>query len=99
MALFAVTLTDQTTDVVDGADAYQLEGPLTTFFAFRSNRNVIDSWSVRLASYRTADIVAIRRSAETNDGGAARSVPIVAGGVVAAGVEAGSPLDAVLASA
>ena len=56
MALFAVTLTDQTTDVVEGADAYQLEGPLTTFFAFRSNRNVIDSWSVRLASYRTADI-------------------------------------------
>ena len=26
MALFAVTLTDQTTDVVEGADAYQQEG-------------------------------------------------------------------------
>jgi hypothetical protein len=64
MALFAVTLTDQTTDVVEGADAYQLEGPLTTFFAFRSNREVIDSWSVRLASYRTADILAIRRSTD-----------------------------------
>ncbi len=72
MALFAVTLTDQTTDVVEGADAYQQEGPLTTFFAFRDNRHVIDSWSVRLASYRTADIAAIRRSAERverdNDG-------------------------------
>jgi hypothetical protein len=67
MAMFAVTLTDQTTDVVEGADAYQLEGPLTTFFAFRSSRHVIDSWSVRLASYRTADIVAIRRSGETDD--------------------------------
>ncbi|MCP3992880.1 MAG: hypothetical protein GY724_27710 [Actinomycetia bacterium] len=64
MALFAVTLTDQTTDIVEGADAYQQEGPLTTFFAFEGGRHVIDSWSVRLASYRTADIAAIRRSAE-----------------------------------
>lgn len=97
MALFAVTLTDQTTDVVEGADAYQLEGPLTTFFAFRSNRNVIDSWSVRLASYRTADIVAIRRSADEADGAgerpAARPFPITAGGIEA------PRLDAVLASA
>ena len=98
MALFAVTLTDQTTDVVEGADAYQLEGPLTTFFAFRSNRNVIDSWSVRLASYRTADIVAIRRSADEADRAsadhlAARSFPIMAGGIEA------PRLDAVLASA
>ncbi len=64
MALFAVTLTDETTDLVEGADAYQQEGPLTTFFALRDNRHVIDSWSIRLASYRTADISAIRRSAE-----------------------------------
>ena len=63
MAMFVVTLTDQTTDLVEGADAYQQEGPLTTFFAFGSNRAVIDSWSIRLASYRTSDIVAIRRSA------------------------------------
>lgn len=67
MALFAVTLTDQTTDVVEGADAYQQEGPLTTFFAFRDNRHVIDSWSVRLASYRTSDIAAIRRSGSLGD--------------------------------
>ncbi len=63
MAMFAITLTDQTTDTVDGADAYQQEGPLTTFFAFTDDRRVIDSWSVRLASYRTADISAIRRNA------------------------------------
>lgn len=62
MALFAVTLTDNTTDFVEGADAYQQEGPMTTFFSFRGDRHVIDSWSVRLASYRTADISAIRRS-------------------------------------
>lgn len=65
MALFAVTLTDQTTDFVEGADAYQQEGPLTTFFSFQGGRQVIDSWSLRLASYRTADISAIRRSAVT----------------------------------
>ncbi|MEM7341439.1 MAG: hypothetical protein AAF467_22490 [Actinomycetota bacterium] len=64
MALFAVTLTDQTTDLVEGADAYQQEGPLTTFFAFGQNRQVVDSWSVRLASYRTANIEAIRRTAD-----------------------------------
>jgi hypothetical protein len=63
MALFAVTLSDQTTDFVEGADAYQQEGPLTTFFSFSGGREVIDSWSIRLASYRTADICAIRRSA------------------------------------
>lgn len=63
MALFAITLMDQTTDFVEGADAYQQEGPMTTFFAFQENRQVIDSWSSRLASYRTADITAIRRSA------------------------------------
>lgn len=70
MALFAVTLTDQTTDFVEEADAYQQEGPLTTFFSFRDDRHVIDSWSVRLASYRTADISAIRRSSTViNPGG------------------------------
>jgi hypothetical protein len=64
MALFAVTLSDQTIDVVEGADAYQQEGPLTTFFSLGDDRRVIDSWSVRLASYRTSDITAIRRSAD-----------------------------------
>jgi len=61
MALYAVTLADETTDFIDQADTYQQEGPLTTFFACREGRTVIDSWASRLASYRTADIVAIRR--------------------------------------
>lgn len=65
MARFTVTLTDQTIDLVEGADAYQQEGPLTTFFAFTGDRRVIDSWSVRLASYRTSDISAIRRTVAT----------------------------------
>lgn len=61
MARFIVTLADQTTEAIDSADAYQQEGPLTTFFSLRDERQVIDSWSVRLASFRTADISAIRR--------------------------------------
>lgn len=61
MASFEVTLGDHRVERVDGADAYQQEGPLTTFFALRGERQVIDSWSVRLASFRTADIVAVRR--------------------------------------
>lgn len=65
MAHFTVTLTDQSSDLVEDADAYQQEGPLTTFFAFSGDRRVIDSWSVRLASYRTSDISAIRRTVVT----------------------------------
>ena len=61
MASFEVTLSDRRVETVDGADAYQQEGPLTTFFALRGERQVIDSWSIRLASFRTADIVAVRR--------------------------------------
>ncbi len=79
MALFAITLVDQTTDFVEGADAYQQEGPMTTFFAFQENRQVIDSWSSRLASYRTADITAIRRSAPP---GLVETDPVTADGAV-----------------
>ncbi len=47
---------------VEGADAYCPEGPLTTFFCTGSNRQTIDSWSTRISSYRTADIVTIERA-------------------------------------
>lgn len=42
------------------ADAYQQEGPMTTFFRLDNQRRVIDCWSTRVASFRTADIVAVR---------------------------------------
>ncbi|MDA3039323.1 MAG: hypothetical protein O3C27_07290 [Actinomycetota bacterium] len=61
MARFLVTLADQQTEQIDQADAYQQEGPFTTFFAVAGERQVIDSWSIRLASFRTSDISAIRR--------------------------------------
>ncbi len=58
---FEIALANGETVTVAGADAYQPEGPLTTFFAAGSSRQTIDSWSVRVASFRTTDIVAVRR--------------------------------------
>lgn len=65
MASYQVTLSDRSTEQIHGADAYQQEGPLTTFFETGSGRCVVDTWSTRLASFRTADVVAIRRVAGT----------------------------------
>jgi len=61
MAHFNITLAADRTEVIADADAYQQEGPLTTFFAFAGGREVIDSWSSRLASFRTVDVLAVRR--------------------------------------
>lgn len=61
MAQFAVQLTKGETVYINEADAYQFEGPLTTFFSTGSSRQVIDSWSTRVASYRTADVLSIER--------------------------------------
>lgn len=61
MAQFAVQLSKGETITITEADAYQFEGPLTTFFSTGSSRQVIDSWSTRVASYRTADIISIER--------------------------------------
>ena len=61
MPTFEVMLRDRSVETVDGADAYQQEGPMTTFFRRGDGRDVIDSWSTRIASFRTADLLAIRR--------------------------------------
>ena len=58
---YEVTTADGTTEVIAGADTYQQEGPLTTFFRTEPGRRVVDCWSVRLASFRTAELVRIRR--------------------------------------
>lgn len=58
---------DRSVEVVDGADAYQQEGQMTTFFATR--RGVVDSWATRIASYRTAEILSVRRVATGPDVG------------------------------
>ena len=59
--VFEVTLADRTVELIDDADAYQQEGQMTTFFANGAGRQVVDCWSTRVASFRTADIVIIRR--------------------------------------
>ncbi len=64
MSTFVVQLTNDRTHTIDTADAYQPEGPLTTFFSTGSNRTVLDSWSTRIASFRTSDIIAIHRGNE-----------------------------------
>jgi hypothetical protein len=61
MASYEVTLKAGTTEEIANADAYQQEGPMTTFFRITSGRQVVDSWSIRLASFRTTDVVAVRR--------------------------------------
>jgi hypothetical protein len=61
MARYEVTLKDRTVEVIDEADAYQQEGPMTTFFATGPGRQVVDCWSDRLASFRTSEIMIIRR--------------------------------------
>jgi hypothetical protein len=59
---FEVTLTDESVERVDGADSYTLEGPLTTFFG-NDRPRPLDSWSTKVASYRTERISKIRRLA------------------------------------
>lgn len=71
MATFEITLRDRTTESVAGADAYQQEGPMTTFFALGEGRDVVDCWSQRIASFRTADILVVRRA---DSAGALRAV-------------------------
>jgi hypothetical protein len=56
-----VTLLDQKVERVHGADAYQPEGHMTTFFRTDGERAVVDAWSTRIASFRTAEILMIRR--------------------------------------
>lgn len=59
---FEITLDDESTERVDGADSYSLEGPLTTFYG-NDRPRPLDSWSVKVASYRTDRITRIRRLA------------------------------------
>lgn len=61
MSSYQITLKDRTTEQIDDADAYQQEGQMTTFFRNGSGRQIVDTWSTRLASFRTAEIIAIRR--------------------------------------
>ena len=61
MSSYRITLKDRSTEDITDADAYQQEGQMTTFFRTGSGRQVVDTWSTRMASFRTSEIIAIRR--------------------------------------
>jgi hypothetical protein len=58
---YEITLKDERTERIDGADAYAQEGQLTTFFRTDPERRIVDRWSTRLASFRTSEVMAVRR--------------------------------------
>lgn len=57
---FEVTLKDRSVERIEGADAYRHEGQFTTFFQTRDDRQLVDSWSLRIASFRSSELVAVR---------------------------------------
>lgn len=74
MATYEITLDDRSVEHIVDADAYQQEGQMTTFFRTASGRTVVDTWSTRVASFRTADVLVIRRldaSSARSDSGVA----------------------------
>jgi hypothetical protein len=76
---YQITLKDRSTERIDGADAYQQEGQMTTFFQTASGRTVVDTWSTRLASFRTSEVLAIRRLEDAM--ATSGPVPVPGGGV------------------
>ncbi|MDQ6783235.1 MAG: hypothetical protein M3063_07310 [Actinomycetota bacterium] len=67
MASFEVKLKDGTVEIIEGADAYQPDGQFTTFFALEEGRSAVDCWSVRMASIRSAEIMAVWRRADADE--------------------------------
>jgi hypothetical protein len=67
---FVVRFEDETTTVVHGADAYEQEGPLTTFFDRNGGGRLTSAFTMRVASFRTSRILEVRRV----DGAAAQSL-------------------------
>jgi hypothetical protein len=64
---YEIRLKGEEVELVEDADTYAQEGPLTTFFRRREGAATVDSWAKRLASYRTADITRIRWFADGED--------------------------------
>ncbi len=61
MGNYLVCDTESNQHLVIGANAYAPEGPLTTFYLTRKSSGIIDSWSNRIASFRTACILSIQQ--------------------------------------
>ena len=62
---FVVTFDDDTTTIVDDADSYEQEGPLTTFFDRNGGGRLASAFTVRVASFRTSRIVEVRRELQS----------------------------------
>jgi hypothetical protein len=58
---FEVHFEDDTSTHVLDADAYEQEGPLTTFFDRNGGGGLSSAFAMRVASFRTSRIVEIRR--------------------------------------
>jgi hypothetical protein len=58
---YSVTMRDRTTERVDGADAFCHEKVMTTFYRTANLRRTVDCWSTPVASFRTDEILMIRR--------------------------------------
>ncbi len=76
MTAYEITLRDQTVERIERADAYAQEGQLTTFFRTGSQRQVVDCWSIRLASIRTSEILVVRRVEEEPGRAAVTDLPL-----------------------
>ena len=82
MTAYTVTLKDRSTERIDDVDAYQQEGQMTTFFRLGEGRRTVDTWSTRVASFRTSEVVVIRREETVDarpvlrsaDGGSSRAI-------------------------
>ena len=59
---YELSFVDGRAEVIAGADSYEQEGPMTTFFQ-SDGRNYVDFWSSRIASFRTTDLSAVRKKA------------------------------------
>jgi hypothetical protein len=59
---FIVRFDDDTSTVVSDADAYEQEGPLTTFFDRNGGGRLASAFTVRVASFRTSRITEVRRA-------------------------------------
>ena len=60
-ASFSITLRDHSTESIDGADTSFHEKVMTTFYRTDNARGAVDCWSTAMASFRTDEILAIRR--------------------------------------
>lgn len=78
MPSYEVTLKDRSVQEVDDAHAYQQEGQMTTFFRNDEARQMVDSWSRRVFSVRTSEVLMIRQRCDVDrsESALARPVPL-----------------------